>query len=367
MYEDFYSLSDKPFQLSPDPAFYFDSKQHRRAMSYLEYGLHQNEGFIVITGEIGAGKTTLVRNLFNRIDPTKIVAAHLVSTQLNAEDTLRLVAAAFGVPASGMDKSDILLALEAHFVSTVLQGKRCLLVVDEAQNLTRNAIEELRMLSNFQLETQALLQSFLIGQPEFRQTLQRPDMEQLRQRVIASSHISPMSPAETQGYVEHRLARVGWRGDPKFTPAGFQAIFDASGGIPRRINSLCDRLLWHGYLEQMHLFDKKDVTEVAREMLAESGPAAKTRGDIAPAADEVTSQRPQLRSIATMPTEAALTTTSDAKSVHSLATIGSKLTKIEHAIDRLERNHVQMLKALQEIAQNATNRPTSTPNERIGG
>ena len=150
MYEAFYGLTSKPFQLNPDPSFYFSSKQHQRARAYLEYGVMRCEGFIVITGEVGAGKTTIVRGLLDSLDPNNIVAAHLVSTQLGAEDTLRLVGAAFGVPVHGVSKSALLLALEAFFVTQTLRGKRCLLIVDEAQNLQPQAVEELRMLSNFQ-------------------------------------------------------------------------------------------------------------------------------------------------------------------------------------------------------------------------
>src|SRR5574338_1544720 len=203
MYESFFKLRAKPFQLNPDPAFFYGSRGHRRAMAYLEYGLHQNEGFIVVTGEIGAGKTTLVRSLLESLDPGKVAAAQLVSTQVDADDVLRLVAAAFGVPSRNLDKAGLLLALETFLVSITAAGKRALLVVDEAQNLTPRAIEELRMLSNFQLGDQALMQSFLVGQPELRTMMQGPDMQQLRQRVIASYHLGPMDRAETQAYVEH--------------------------------------------------------------------------------------------------------------------------------------------------------------------
>ena len=270
MYESFYGLSGKPFQLNPDPSFYFGSRQHRRAMSYLEYGLHKNEGFIVITGEIGAGKTTLVRNLFNQLDATKVNAAHLVSTQLDADDTLRTVASAFGIPSKKVDKSELLLLLEAYMVSSARDGKRCLLVIDEAQNLTPRAVEELRMLSNFQLGTQSLLQSFLVGQPEFRETLQGPEMEQLRQRVIATCHIGPLSETETQGYIEHRLHCVGWKDIPKFEQETFRAIHASSGGIPRRINAVCDRLFWYGYLSDKKTFTAADIDEISSEMTDES-------------------------------------------------------------------------------------------------
>ena len=272
MYESYYGFYSKPFQLNPDPSFFFSSRGHRRAMAYLEYGLHQSEGFIVITGEVGAGKTTLVRSLLQRLDATKVVAAHLVSTQIDADDILRLVAAAFGLPAKNVDKADLLLQLEAFLVKLTAGGKRALLLVDEAQNLTPRAVEELRMLSNFQLEDHALLQSFLIGQPEFQRTMQSEHMLQLRQRVLASYHLGPMDPAETKAYIEHRLNRVGWQGDPRIEPSAFDLIHTEAGGIPRRINTLCDRLLLAGFLADKHTINADDVTTVAGEMHEEQGP-----------------------------------------------------------------------------------------------
>ena len=266
MYEAYYGLHTKPFQLNPDPTFYYASKQHQRASAYLEYGVHQNEGFIVITGEIGAGKTTIVRGLLESLDQDKLVAAQLVSTQLDADDILRMVAAAFGVRTAGTTKSELLLALEAFLVDVARQGKRCLLVVDEAQNLTQRAVEELRMLSNFQFETQALLQSFLIGQPEFRSILNSPQMQQLKQRVIAACHIGPLDVEETRGYVLHRLKCAGASDKPRFQEDAFPVIHRASGGIPRRINALCDRLLLLGFLGELTLFSPKEVEEVAAEL-----------------------------------------------------------------------------------------------------
>lgn len=271
MYESFYGLNIKPFQLNPDPAFYFSSKQHNRAKAYLEYGVLRNEGFIVITGEIGAGKTTIVRGLLDSLDADKVIAGSLVSTQLDADDTLRLVAAAFGVRVKDVSKADLLLALEAFFVSQATQGKRCLLIVDEAQNLTPRAVEELRMLSNFQYGKQALLQSFLVGQPEFREVLQHPQMQQLRQRVIAACHIGPMDLDETQGYIQHRLKCAGSTGRPGFESAAFDEIFNMSGGVPRRINAVCDRLLLLGFLENKEVLTSDDVATVSREMRDESG------------------------------------------------------------------------------------------------
>jgi putative secretion ATPase (PEP-CTERM system associated) len=274
MYESFYGFSGKPFQLNPDPAFFFGSRGHKRAFAYLQYGLYQSEGFIVITGEIGAGKTTIVRSLLEQLDRNKVVAAQLVSTQLDADDMLRSVAAAFGLPIKSVDKAELLATLEAFLCSLVTERKRALLVVDEAQNLTPRAVEELRMLSNFQLGEHALLQSFLVGQPELRQLMQSVQMQQLRQRVIASYHLGPMDRQETQAYVEHRLRHVGWREDPKFEPSSFDTIFQASAGIPRRINTLCNRVLLAAYLAENHAIGTTDVEAVATEIKQELGPGA---------------------------------------------------------------------------------------------
>ncbi len=182
---------------------------------------------------------------------------------------LRMVAAAFGVPTRNLDKAEQLLALETFLVSTTAAGKRALLVVDEAQNLTPAAVEELRMLSNFQLEDHALLQSFLVGQPEFRDIMQGEAMQQLRQRVIATYHLGPLDADETRAYIEHRLHHVGWEGDPAFTPGAFGDIFAFTGGIPRKINTLCDRLLLGAFLADRHEIDEAAVAEVVEELKQE--------------------------------------------------------------------------------------------------
>lgn len=240
-------------------------------MAYLEYGLSQAEGFIVVTGEIGAGKTTLVRNLFRKLEPEKIVAAQIVNTNLDSDDTLRMVAAAFGLslPHGNPGKTPVLIALEKFFRQCEQQGKRALLVVDEAQNLSPHTVEELRMLSNFQGDNKSLLQTFLLGQPEFRKTLLGDDMQQLRQRITATYHLGPMDLTETKSYIEHRLKTVDWSGNPEFSEDAFGAIYDYTRGIPRKINSLCDRLLLMGYLEKLHNFGASEVNEVIRDIQQE--------------------------------------------------------------------------------------------------
>jgi general secretion pathway protein A len=266
MYETYYGFSAKPFQLRPDPHFFFGSKGHKRAMAYLEYGLSQGEGFIVVTGEVGAGKTTLVRNLFNQMSSEQFVAAHIVNTHLDPEDTLRMVVSAFGLPYEGASKTDLLTRLEQFLRAVDQQGKRALLVIDEAQNLTARVVEELRMLSNFQTDQKSLLQTFLLGQPEFRVTLHSPGMQQLRQRVIASYHLGPMDAQETRAYIEHRLHTVNWNGDPSLSDEAHAAIYAYSGGIPRKTNTLMDRVLLMGYLEEMHAFSEADIQEVIRDI-----------------------------------------------------------------------------------------------------
>lgn len=356
MYESFYGLTSKPFQLNPDPSFYFASKQHRRAMAYLEYGLNQNEGFIVVTGEVGAGKTTIVRGLLNELDADKVVAAQLVTTQLDAEDILRMVAAAFGVGIRNVSKSELLLALEAFLVDVTRQGKRCLLIVDESQNLTPRAVEELRMLSNFQFGTQALLQSFLIGQPEFRKIMQSPQMQQLRQRVIAACHIGPMDQEETQAYIEHRLKCAGSKGSPCFAAGAFEAIFEASGGVPRRINAHCDRLLLSGFLSNRSEFTRADVEEVAREIRAETQSGALLPTNAAIDGASAGAQQPLTDSaildidlsrlgIDASTAEQATRVISDLKNGQT----EQRLIRIERSMFRLERNNAALLSLLQQL------------------
>lgn len=271
MYEAYYRLSAKPFQLSPDPRFFYSSRGHRRAMAYLIYGASQREGFIVITGEVGAGKTMLARMLAQKLEQQNLVLAQVVSTHLDADDMLRMVSAAFGLPEE-KNKAGLLRDLERFLLALHRQGKRAVLLVDEAQNLPLAAIEELRMLSNFQCAEKSLLQTFLLGQPEFRRTLHGPTLEQLRQRVLVSCHLGPIDCAETEEYVTHRLRVAGWTGDPSFGEHVFPAIHRYTNGIPRRINLLCDRLLLLGRLDDKHRFEAEDVAEVIDDLRQESSP-----------------------------------------------------------------------------------------------
>ncbi|MHA4836101.1 XrtA/PEP-CTERM system-associated ATPase [Sphingopyxis sp. MSC1_008] len=277
MYDQFYGFTGRPFQLTPDPHFYFESGTHRKAMSYLGYGLAQGEGFIVITGDVGAGKTTLVGHLMNTIDANRLTAVKLVSTQVEGDDLLRLVAEQFGIEWEGQSKAELLRSMEQYLREQARAGRRTLLIVDEGQNLAISALEELRMLSNFQLGGHSLLQIFLLGQPEFRQTLfHSPALEQLRQRVIATHHLDPMEPEEVEPYILHRLGKVGWTGNPSFSPDAFEEIFDYSEGVPRKLNVLVSRLLLYGAVEQMNRITAQNVRSVVAEIEADRGIDATT-------------------------------------------------------------------------------------------
>jgi general secretion pathway protein A len=269
MYNDFYKLSGKPFQLSPNPRFFFGSSGHQKAIAYLQYGLHQGEGFIVITGEVGAGKTTLIGHLLAQLDPAKFLAAKLVTTQIEADDTLRMVASAFGIDARGVDKATLLRNLERFALDNQRRGRRVLVVVDEVQNLPMRSLEELRMLSNFQVNDTAAVQFCLLGQPQFRDILASDDLAQLRQRVVATYHLGPLSPDETRQYIEHRLQLVSWQADPTLADAAYTQIHAATQGVPRQINVLCDRLFLYGMLEELHHLDAAAVDAVAAEMQTE--------------------------------------------------------------------------------------------------
>ncbi len=266
MYEQYYGFTERPFQLSPDPRFFFASNHHQRALSYLEYGLDQGEGFIVITGPIGTGKTTIARNLLSNLGDSNIVAAQIVTTKLTPKELLELIAAEFKINVDGNSKADLLQHIEKFLITLNQQGKRALILVDEAQNLPAETIEELRMLSNFQLDNKPLIQSFLLGQEELKEIIQAPDMEQFRQRIIASAHLKPLSCDEVKEYILHRIHLANGNNNELFSDNAFKLIHEKTLGVPRKINIFVDRLLLFAFLEELKIINSDAINEVAQEM-----------------------------------------------------------------------------------------------------
>lgn len=265
MYEDHFSLSGAPFKLNPDPKFFFGSRSHNKAMAYLHYGLKQAEGFIVITGPIGSGKTMVISQLLDQLTSSNVVAAQLLTSNIEPEELLDHILSAFRLEPEGEGRTGKLEAFEDYLFDQLNRGRRVLLIMDEAQNLPFGTLEELRMLSNLDYDGTPLFQVFLVGQPEFRDVLQSQRLEQLRQRVIASYHLENLSLEETTEYIYHRLSITGWREDPTFSDDALEAIFRETGGRPRRINTVCNRIMLFCSIE-----DKHHVTgEIANTVIGE--------------------------------------------------------------------------------------------------
>ena len=263
MYESYYQFREKPFSLLPDAGFLYLSKQHRMALTLLEYGLMNQAGFTVISGDIGTGKTTLIRQLLGNLDP--LVTVGLISnTHQTFGDLMQWIALAFDLPHQGRDKVQLYHDFMDFIIQEYAQGRRTVLIVDEAQNMSAETLEELRMLSNVNADKDQVLQVILVGQRELRDTLQRPDLVQFAQRIGVDYHLQPLTGEETADYIQHRCTVAG--GNPNlFSQQARQAIYEYTGGIPRLINLLCDTALVYGYAEQREYIDAKLVGDAARD------------------------------------------------------------------------------------------------------
>ena len=272
MYEAHFGFSAKPFQLTPDHRFFYASSCHKKALYYLLYGLQQGEGFIVITGPIGTGKSTLAGNILNTLD-SQIVATQLSTSNLNPKELLEHIANAFKVNSdyskTENNKANIIKDIESYLYLINKNGKRALLIIDEAQNLSHESLEELRLLSNYQVNNRPLLQTFLLGQEELRSKLQHPRLVQFQQRIIASFHLRSLDKDETKQYVLHRLTQVGWTDKPAFTEQALNKMSQHTLGIPRKINIFMDRTLLMTFLEEKELVDTKVIEAVAQELKTE--------------------------------------------------------------------------------------------------
>ena len=270
MYDGFYNLSKKPFQLTADSDFFFNSAVHKRALAYMRYGLTQGEGFVVVTGKPGTGKTMLVKQLVTSLNNENITIGIMVSSQVGADDLLKIISATFGLSYEGEDKSTLLTRIECFFIQQAMEGKRVLMIVDEAQNLPKDALEELRMLSNFELSGKSLFQTFLIGQQQLSDALLLPEMEQLKQRIVATYQLKALNAEETKNYILFRLEKAGWQNTPQFEDDVFKIIFSYTQGIPRCINTLCDRVLLFGYLDELKVINLSAIEKVIADIEDES-------------------------------------------------------------------------------------------------
>lgn len=269
MYEHFFNLKAEPFRLSPDHRFCYGHAQYAKAKAYMAYAFMRAEGFVMVTGQPGTGKTTLIGDLVESLADENVAVANLVSTQLAADDLLRMVAFTFDLALDSSDKSEILQQLTSYFIKLHKNGGRALLIVDEAQDLNHGAIEELRLLTNMQLDGKPLLQIFLLGQPELRDLIHDPALEQVHQRIIATSQMRALDERETKAYVIHRLNVVGWQNDPAISNAVYPVIYRFSEGVPRRINLICSRLFLHTFVEQRHEIGIADAKIVVEELQEE--------------------------------------------------------------------------------------------------
>lgn len=349
MYESYYGFHERPFQLTPNPQWFFASKLHKRALAYLQYGLSQGEGFIVITGDVGTGKTTIANQLLARLDQ-QIVARQIVTSRLGPDDLLRMIASVFSLTVKDNNKTAYIEAISHYLTQLHSQHKRALLLVDEAQNLPLESIEELRMLSNFQIAGKPLLQSFLLGQNELNAIIQSPHMEQFRQRIIASSNLSSLSEEDCQAYIEYRIKQAGVS-RPLLDQSCFAGIYRFTNGIPRKINNLLDRILLFGYLEDKTLLQQADVDEVITEI---SGEVAQRQPAQPMQSAPVQAAPPQTQA---MPVAEQVGTPASANPYHAmLAELSGLLdSSLEHKIKMakeldtlLNQQHQQVMRKLED-------------------
>lgn len=354
MYEQFYKLTGLPFQLTPDPRLLFHARDHSRAESYLLYGLQRCEGLVVITGHVGTGKTLLLQNMLDGLRDRHLAIARVALANLDAVSVMPSVAAAFGIDPTGLNKFELMEALTEHLMPSRRRGS--LLIVDEAQAASMEALEELRTLSNLQAYGRSLIQIFLIGQSELHETLARPDMAHLRQRIVASHHLRPLDSSEIQGYIDFRLEQFGRNGPPYLSQGIFERVYEWSGGIPRRINLLMDRLLLYGYLEDKTELDVDDlevvITEFAEEfaddLLVEGG--EESQASVTPASSGIEAETAELSNRMQLleqamraefghaRVDASLESHKSWAERRALADVRSRLTRLENLLCELTRN-----------------------------
>ena len=249
MYLEYYGLTEPPFDITPNPRFLFYSAKHREAFNHLLYGIRERKGFVQLTGEVGAGKTTLCRAMLEQLDG-HFSTALILNPVMNADELMKAVAIEFGLDVKGMDRLDCVATINTFLLWQVEQGREAVLIVDEAQDLTDELLEQVRLLSNLETDDRKLLQIVLMGQPELRDRLNNPRLRQLRQRITVRYHLSPLNRFEVSHYIRHRLEVSGAQGRPHFTGAALWRVYGYSGGVPRLVNAVCDKALLSGFVQQ---------------------------------------------------------------------------------------------------------------------
>ncbi len=262
---EFYGLKQAPFDLTPNPRFLFHSGKHREALNHLLYGIRERKGFVQLTGEVGAGKTTLCRAMLEQLNG-QFSTALILNPVLNSTELMKLVATEFGLTVHGRDRLDTVAAISEFLVKQTENGRESVLIIDEAQNLTEDLLEQIRLLSNIETDDRKLLQIVLLGQPELRERLNSPRLKQLRQRITVRYHLASLTRMEMNQYIQHRLELAGAKGVPYFTRPALWRVFRYSRGTPRLINAICDKALLAGFIEQSDRITYRMVARAVREL-----------------------------------------------------------------------------------------------------
>lgn len=265
MYLDYYGLTEPPFDITPNPRFLFYSAKHREAYNHLLYGIRERKGFVQLTGEVGAGKTTLCRAMLEQLDG-RYATALILNPVMSPDELMKAIALEFGLPVNGLDRLDTLAVINQFLLQKVETGQEAVLIIDEAQDLTEELLEQVRLLSNLETDNRKLLQIVLLGQPELRDRLNNPRLRQLRQRITVRYHLLPLNRNEVKQYVQHRLHLCGGNGLPCFTRPALWRVFHYTQGVPRLVNALCDKALLAGFVEQRSEIDFRLVNRAVREL-----------------------------------------------------------------------------------------------------
>lgn len=266
MYQQFYGLREMPFNITPDPKFLFLSPTHQEALQHLRYGIEEQKGFIVLTGEVGCGKTTICRKLLEELDPEQVETALILNPRLSETELVQAILRELRQEPVKGSHQDLLDQLNAHLLKLIGEGKEILLIIDESQNMSTDSLEHLRLLSNLETNTQKLLQIVLIGQPELKAKLRSQELRQLRQRVLVYYELKPLTEIEISHYITHRITLAGGRGRPWFTPRAVRKIHLQSKGIPRLVNNLCDKALLSAFIKSRDKVTWWDVRRAVKEM-----------------------------------------------------------------------------------------------------